>query len=105
MLSNSVQPPTVEHVYAQWQKRKEPSTVTARNLLQEDNGHSRDVKEEDSVSLTSSDLAIHNHFRSSRAVRLKGKAAGIQKLVSAGALSAFSLFSHMVRVQATKVGS
>lgn len=72
MLSSSVQPPTAEHVYAQWQERKEPSSPFG--LLQEDNGQSRDVKEEDSVSLMSGDPTSQNHFRSSRAVRLKGNA-------------------------------
>lgn len=72
MLSSSVQPPTAEHVYAQWQERKEPSSPLG--LLQEDNGQSRDVKEEDSVSLMSGDPTSQNHFRSSRAVRLKGNA-------------------------------
>lgn len=76
MLSNSVQPPTVEHVYAQWQERKKVSSVATRTVLHEKDGHSRDVKEEDSASL-SGDLSSHNHFRSSRAVRLKGNPAGI----------------------------
>lgn len=82
MLSNSVQPPTVEHVYAQWQERKKSSSAATRSLLQERDGHNRDVKEEDSASLTSGDLTSHNHFRSSRAARLKGNAAGIEKSVS-----------------------
>lgn len=82
MLSNSVQPPTVEHVYAQWQERKESSSAATRGPLQEKDGHSRDVKEEDSVSLTCGDPMSQNHFRSSRAVRLKGSVARTEKLVS-----------------------
>lgn len=79
MLSNSVQPPTVEHVYAQWQERSKSSSVATLSVLHEKDGHSRDVKEEDSTSLTSGDLLGHNHFRSSRTVRLKGSAAGVKR--------------------------
>lgn len=82
MLSNSVQPPTLEHVYAQWQERKESSSAATRALLQENDGHIRDVKEEESGPLMCGDPMSQNHFRSSRAVRLKGDGARTEKLVS-----------------------
>lgn len=43
-------------------------------LLQEDDGQSFDVKEEDAVALVSTEPTSQNHFRSSRALRLRGKA-------------------------------
>lgn len=66
--------------------------MATRSVLHEKDGHSRDVKEEDSASLTSGDLSSHNHFRSSRAVRLKGDAAGIEKSKSCRCIAAVSLF-------------
>lgn len=72
MLSNAVQPPTTEHVYAQWQEREELSSMAPAGLLQEDNEQSLDVKEEESVGLM--EPTSQNHFRSSTAVRLKGNA-------------------------------
>lgn len=74
MLSNAVQPPTTEHVYAQWQEREELSSMGPLGLLQEDDGQSFDVKEEDAVALVSAEPTSQNHFRSSRALRLRGKA-------------------------------
>lgn len=99
MLSNSVQPPTVEHVYAQWQERKE--SAATRGLLQDKDGHSRDVKEEDSVSLTCGDPISRNHFRSSRAVRLKGNAARNREagVLLVRRLPSDSLFTRFTRRQ------
>lgn len=45
-------------------------------LLQEDNGQSLDVKEEETVALMSGEPTSHNHFKTSRAVRLKGNTVG-----------------------------
>lgn len=74
MLSHAVQPPTSEHVYAQWQEREELLAVAPQELLLEDNGQSLDVKEEEAVSLMSGEPTGQNHFKTSRVVRLKGNA-------------------------------
>ncbi|KAM3614980.1 uncharacterized protein V6R79_021741 [Siganus canaliculatus] len=79
MLSQAVQPPTTEHVYAQWQEREELASVAPLGLLQEDNGESLDVKEEEAVSPMSGELTSRNHFKSSRTVRLKGKRGRLSK--------------------------
>lgn len=71
MLSHAVQPPTSEHVYAQWQEREELLPVAPQ---EEDSGQSLDVKEEEAVSLMSGEPTGQNHFKTSRAVRLKGNA-------------------------------
>uniref|UniRef100_A0A8C9ZQW5 [histone H3]-lysine(4) N-methyltransferase n=1 Tax=Sander lucioperca TaxID=283035 RepID=A0A8C9ZQW5_SANLU len=47
MLSHAVHPPTTEHVYARWQEREELVSRAPLGLLQEDNGQSLDVKEEE----------------------------------------------------------
>ncbi|XP_018543167.1 histone-lysine N-methyltransferase 2B isoform X2 [Lates calcarifer] len=73
MLPNAVLPPTTEHVYAQWQEREELSSRAPLGLLQEDNGQSLDVKEEEAVSPLSGEPTSSNHFKTSRAVRLKFK--------------------------------
>lgn len=73
MLSHAVLPPTTEHVYAQWQEREELSSRAPLGLLQEDNGQSLDVKEEEAVSPLSGEPTSRNHFKTSRAVRLKFK--------------------------------
>lgn len=73
MLSHAVHPPTTEHVYAQWQEREELLSRAPLGLLQEDNGQSLDVKEEEAVSPMSGELTSRNHFKTSRAVRLKFK--------------------------------
>lgn len=49
-------------------------------LLQEDNGQSLDVKEEEAVALMSGEPTSQNHFKTSRAVRLKGN-AGRQRII------------------------
>uniref|UniRef100_A0A8C5G1U7 [histone H3]-lysine(4) N-methyltransferase n=1 Tax=Gouania willdenowi TaxID=441366 RepID=A0A8C5G1U7_GOUWI len=46
MMSQAVNPPTTEHVYAQWQERVESSTRAPLGILREDNGQSLDIKEE-----------------------------------------------------------
>lgn len=74
MLSQAVQPPTTEHVYAQWQEREELLSMAPPEILQEDNGQSLDVKEEEAVALMSGEPMSQNHFKTSRAVRLKGNA-------------------------------
>ncbi|XP_051261446.1 histone-lysine N-methyltransferase 2B isoform X1 [Dicentrarchus labrax] len=73
MLSHAVHPPTTEHVYAQWQEREELSSMAPLGLLQEDNGQSLDVKEEEAVCPMSGEPTSRNHFKTSRAVRLKFK--------------------------------
>lgn len=72
MLSKAVQPPTTEHVYAQWQEREELSSMAPLELLQEDSEQSLDVKEEESVGRMAGEPTSQNHFKTSRAVRLKG---------------------------------
>ncbi|XP_042346433.1 histone-lysine N-methyltransferase 2A isoform X2 [Plectropomus leopardus] len=73
MLSHAVHPPTTEHVYAQWQERERLSSRAPLGLLQEDNGQSLEVKEEEAVSPLSGEPISRNHFKTSRAVRLKFK--------------------------------
>lgn len=70
MLSSAVQPPTTEHVYAQWKEREEFSAPLG--LLQEDSEHSLDVKDEETLNLMSGGPISQNNFRTSRIVRLKG---------------------------------
>lgn len=48
--------------------------MTPPEILQEDNGQSLDVKEEEAVALMSGEPMSQNHFKTSRAVRLKGNA-------------------------------
>ncbi|XP_026149219.1 histone-lysine N-methyltransferase 2A isoform X2 [Mastacembelus armatus] len=81
MLSHAVHPPTTEHVYAQWQERKELSSRAPLGLLQEDNGQSLDVKEEDALSPLSGEPTSQNHLKTSRVVRLrfKGKRGRLSK--------------------------
>ncbi|XP_029359699.1 histone-lysine N-methyltransferase 2B isoform X2 [Echeneis naucrates] len=75
MLSHAVHPPTTEHVYAQWQEREREDLLSRAplGLVQEDNEQSLDVKEEEAVSPMSGDPMSQNHFKGSRAVRLKFK--------------------------------
>ncbi|XP_070690739.1 histone-lysine N-methyltransferase 2B isoform X2 [Pempheris klunzingeri] len=73
MLPHAVHPPTTEHVYAQWKERGELSSVTPTGLLQEDSEQSLEVKEEEAVSPLSGEPTSRNHFKTSRAVRLKFK--------------------------------
>ncbi|XP_061572520.1 histone-lysine N-methyltransferase 2B isoform X2 [Cololabis saira] len=79
MLTSSVHPPTKEHVYAQWQEREELSSRPPLGVLQDDNGQSLDIKEEDGVSLISGEATCRNHFKTSRAVRFKGKRGRLSK--------------------------
>lgn len=72
MLSSAVQPPTTEHVYAQWKEREEFLTGAPPGLLQEDSEHSSDVKDEETLDLMSGGPISQNHFRTSRVARLKG---------------------------------
>lgn len=74
MLPHAVQPPTTEHVYAQWQEREELPLRTPLGVLQEENVQSLDVKEEEAVSPMSGEPTCQNHFKTSRAVKFKGKA-------------------------------
>lgn len=69
MLSTAVQPPTTEHIYAQWKEREEFSSEAP---LQEDSEQSSDVKDEETLNLMSGGPISQNHFRTSRVVRLKG---------------------------------
>lgn len=80
MLSNAVHPPTTEHVYAQWHEREELLSSAPLGLLQEDNGQSFDVKEEEALSPMSGEPTSQNHFKTSRAVRLtfKGNDVSVQ---------------------------
>ncbi|XP_017282032.1 histone-lysine N-methyltransferase 2B isoform X2 [Kryptolebias marmoratus] len=79
MLSQAVYPPTTEHVYAQWQERKELSSRPPLGLLQEDNGQSLDIKEEEAVSPMSGDPTSWNHFKTSRPLKVKGKSGRLSK--------------------------
>ncbi|XP_068180735.1 histone-lysine N-methyltransferase 2B [Antennarius striatus] len=79
MLSNAVQPPTTEHVYAQWQEREGISAVVPLGLLQEDNGQTFDIKEEETAALMSGEPTSLNHFKTSRAVGPKGKRGQLSK--------------------------
>ncbi|KAL3060425.1 hypothetical protein OYC64_014887 [Pagothenia borchgrevinki] len=81
MLSNAIHPPTTEHVYAQWQEREELSSRAPLGLLQEDNGQSLVVKEEEALSPLSGELISRNYFKSSRAARhkFKGKRGRLSK--------------------------
>lgn len=69
MLSSAVHPPTTEHVYAQWQER-EVQTRIPLGRLKEDNEQNLNIKEEP-VTTVSEDPP--NHFKSTRAARLKLK--------------------------------
>ncbi|XP_054478223.1 histone-lysine N-methyltransferase 2A isoform X2 [Anoplopoma fimbria] len=73
MLSQAVHPPTTEHVYAQWQEREELSSRAPLGLLQDDNGQSLIVKEEEAVSPLPGEPISQNFFKTSRAVRFKFK--------------------------------
>uniref|UniRef100_A0A8C6M6L7 [histone H3]-lysine(4) N-methyltransferase n=1 Tax=Nothobranchius furzeri TaxID=105023 RepID=A0A8C6M6L7_NOTFU len=55
MLSHAVHPPNTEHVYAQWQERRQLLSRPPLGLLLEDNGQSLDIKEEEAVSPMSED--------------------------------------------------
>ncbi|XP_044063575.1 histone-lysine N-methyltransferase 2A isoform X1 [Siniperca chuatsi] len=79
MLSNAVHPPTTEHVYAQWQEREELLSSAPLGFLQEDNGQSLDLKEEEAVSPMSGEPTSQNHFKTSRAVKFKGKRGRLSK--------------------------
>lgn len=71
MLSSAVQPPTTEHVYAQWKEREEFSAGAPLGP-QDDSEHTLDVKGEETLHLMSGGPISQNHFRTSRIVRLKG---------------------------------
>lgn len=73
MLSHAVHPPTTEHIYAQWQVREELPSRAPLGLLQEDDGQSLDVEEEEVASPMSGELTSRNHLKTNRAVRLKFK--------------------------------
>lgn len=97
MLSSAVQPPTTEHVYAQWKEREEFSAGAPLGFLQEDSEHSLDVKDEDSLNLMSGGPISQNHFRTSRVVRLKGTTVKNKirtwQILLCAALSLLSLFA------------
>uniref|UniRef100_A0A3B5JYT2 [histone H3]-lysine(4) N-methyltransferase n=1 Tax=Takifugu rubripes TaxID=31033 RepID=A0A3B5JYT2_TAKRU len=79
MLSSAVQPPTTEHIYAQWKEREEVTSEAPLGLLQEDSEQSSDVKDEETLNLMSGGPISQNHFRTSRVVRLKGKRGRLSK--------------------------
>ncbi|KAM4735496.1 histone-lysine N-methyltransferase 2B isoform 2-T2 [Anableps anableps] len=80
MLSTAVHPPTTEHVYAQWQERKELLSRPPLGLLQDDNGQqSLDIKEEEAATPMSGDSMSQNHFKNSRMAKLKGKRGRLSK--------------------------
>lgn len=83
MLSSAVQPPTTEHIYAQWKEREEFLSEAPLGLLQEDSEQSSDVKDEETINLMSGGPISQNHFRTSRVVRLKGTAVTEQDKNSA----------------------
>lgn len=93
MLSSAVQPPTTEHVYAQWKEREGFSPGTPLGLLQEDSEHSLEVKDEETLNLMSGGPISQNHFRTSRVVRLKGTTLKEQdKNLSKSSLCSFESF-------------
>lgn len=73
MLSHAVEPPTAEHIYAQWQEREELPLRTPLAVLQEENVQILDVKEEEAASPMSCEPTSQNHFKSSKALKFKGK--------------------------------
>ncbi|KAM9852299.1 histone-lysine N-methyltransferase 2B [Aulostomus maculatus] len=73
MLLHAVHPPTTEHLYAQWQEREELLSRAPLELLQDDNGQSIDDKTDEMMSPMSGEPTSWNHFKTSRAVRLKFK--------------------------------
>ncbi|XP_076016835.1 histone-lysine N-methyltransferase 2B isoform X2 [Genypterus blacodes] len=79
MLSHAVEPPTSEHIYAQWQDREELPPRTPLAVLQEENVQSLDVKEEEAVSPMSCEPTSQNHFKTSRAGKFKGKRGRLSK--------------------------
>lgn len=97
MLSQAVHPPTTEHVYAQWQERERVSSRAPLGLLQEDNGQSLDVKEEEAVSPLSGEPTSRNHFKTSRAVRLKFKGNAVSLRETKTELAIDIFFNHVLR--------
>lgn len=73
MLSNAVQPPMTEHIYAQWREREELGTREPLGVLQGDNVQPLEVKQEKVASPLSSEPTSRNNFKSTRATRLKFK--------------------------------
>lgn len=82
MLSHGVHPPTTEHVYAQWQERKEARA--ALGALQDGERQqvsraplgvlqSLQVKQEEISSPLSSESPSRTHLKASKAMRLKFK--------------------------------
>ncbi|XP_052345898.1 histone-lysine N-methyltransferase 2A-like isoform X1 [Oncorhynchus keta] len=79
MLSHAVQPPTTEHVYAQWREREELRSRTPLGTLQTENVIRLEVKQEEVPHPTTpltTEPTRGLHFRKNRAFRLnklKGK--------------------------------
>ncbi|XP_029476826.2 histone-lysine N-methyltransferase 2A-like isoform X3 [Oncorhynchus nerka] len=79
MLSHAVQPPTTEHVYAQWREREELRSRAPLGSLQTENVPRLEVKQEEVPHPTTpliSEPTRGLHFRKNRAFRLnklKGK--------------------------------
>ncbi|KAL0985003.1 hypothetical protein UPYG_G00151720 [Umbra pygmaea] len=79
ILSHAVQPPTTEHVYAQWREREEMRSRAPLGTLQTGNVPGLEVKQEDVPHPTTPRTAEPGrgfHFRKNRALRLnklKGK--------------------------------
>ncbi|XP_057689672.1 histone-lysine N-methyltransferase 2B isoform X2 [Corythoichthys intestinalis] len=80
MLSHAVQPPTTEHVYAQWQERDELSR-TPLELLHDDDGQNLDERKDEVALPMSAEHGSWNHFKTSSGFRhkLKGKRGKFSK--------------------------
>ncbi|KAM6967509.1 LOW QUALITY PROTEIN: histone-lysine N-methyltransferase 2B [Aplochiton taeniatus] len=73
MLSHAVQPPTTEHVYAQWCEREEHRSRAPLGIMQGDSLQPLEVKQEEVATPLSSEPTSRNHYRISKAMRLKYK--------------------------------
>lgn len=72
-MSHAVHPPTMEHVYAQWQEREELLSRTPLEILQDDNGQNLDERKDDVGPPISGEHSSWNHFKTSNAFRHKLK--------------------------------
>ncbi|XP_019741798.1 histone-lysine N-methyltransferase 2A isoform X3 [Hippocampus comes] len=81
MMSHAVHPPTMEHVYAQWQEREELLSRTPLEILQDDSGQNLDERKDEVGPPMSGEHSSWNHFKTSSAFRhkLKGKRGRFSK--------------------------
>uniref|UniRef100_A0A3Q2XNI5 [histone H3]-lysine(4) N-methyltransferase n=1 Tax=Hippocampus comes TaxID=109280 RepID=A0A3Q2XNI5_HIPCM len=76
MMSHAVHPPTMEHVYAQWQEREELLSRTPLEILQDDSGQNLDERKDEVGPPMSGEHSSWNHFKTSSAFRHKLKKRG-----------------------------